>query len=119
MYAVFATLATCFFFSLPSLEIQARSADGEPSPKIPPAAPEKYKSVRDAVDWANPYLVIRADGIDLISKALPGGRKKIAAITAVRYLMTDNGSAVTSGGAVANGVVMLVIGIVIRSKNTK
>ena len=41
------------------------------------------------------------------------------AIAAVRYLMTDNGSAVTSGGLVANGVVMFGIGIAIRRKNTK
>lgn len=41
------------------------------------------------------------------------------AITTVRDLMTDNGSAATSGGAVAIGVVMLVLGMVIRSKNTK
>ena len=40
-------------------------------------------------------------------------------IAAGKYLMTDNGSAVTSGGAVAMGVIMLVMGIVVRSKNTK
>jgi hypothetical protein len=42
-----------------------------------------------------------------------------ATITAVRYWMTDNGSVATSGGTVAVGVVMLVVGIAVRSKNTK
>lgn len=41
------------------------------------------------------------------------------AITTVRDLMTDNGSAVSSGGAAAIGVVMLVLGMVIRCKYTK
>ena len=43
----------------------------------------------------------------------------VAAITGVKYLMTDNGSAVTAVIMVANGVVWLVIGIAVRSKNTK
>ena len=40
-------------------------------------------------------------------------------VAASRYLMTDNGSAVSSGGLVANGVVMFLIGILIRRKNTE
>jgi hypothetical protein len=46
--------------------------------KIPPAAPEKYQSVRDGKDWANPYLVIRADGIEVVAKNLPKHGKAIA-----------------------------------------
>ena len=42
-----------------------------------------------------------------------------AAITAVRYWMTDNGSVATSGGTVAVGAVMFIVGIAVRSKNTK
>jgi hypothetical protein len=42
-----------------------------------------------------------------------------AAITAARYWMTDNGSAATSGGTVAVGVVMFILGIAVRSKNAK
>ena len=40
-------------------------------------------------------------------------------ITTVRHWMTDNGSPASSGGAVAVGVVMFVLGIVVRRKNTK
>jgi len=42
-----------------------------------------------------------------------------AAITAVRYWMTDNGSVARSGGTVAVGVVMFILGIAVRSKHTK
>jgi hypothetical protein len=31
--------------------------------RVPPADPTKYRSVRDASDWQNPYLVVCADGI--------------------------------------------------------
>ena len=40
-------------------------------------------------------------------------------VVALKYLMTDNGSAGSSGALVATGVVWLVIGLAIRSKNTK
>ncbi len=32
--------------------------------RIPPAAPNKYRSVRDARDWQNPYLMVQVNGID-------------------------------------------------------
>ena|ERR1700730_15293852 len=32
--------------------------------RIPPPDPNKYRSVRDARDWQNPYLMVQADGID-------------------------------------------------------
>ena len=43
-----------------------------------------------------------------------------SAITAVRYyLMTGNWFAASSGGTVAVGVVIFVLGILVRSKNTR
>jgi hypothetical protein len=47
--------------------------------QIGPANPARYKSIRDAKDWRNPYLVIRGDGIDVIAKGLPSGRLHVAA----------------------------------------
>ena len=44
-----------------------RVADAEASPlknRIPPPDPNKYRAVRDARDWQNPYLIVRANGID-------------------------------------------------------
>jgi len=32
--------------------------------RVPAADPSKYRAVRDARDWQNPYLVVYADGID-------------------------------------------------------
>lgn len=50
---------------------------GRMNPRIGPSAPERYKSIRDAKDWENPYLVNRRDGIEVI--ALASGRKTVAA----------------------------------------
>ena len=59
-------------------QMAAAAGDDQLDPKIAPADRDKYKSVRDAKDWANPYLVVRADGVELISKAVPQGRKVVA-----------------------------------------
>ena len=59
-------------------QMAGAAGDDQLDPKIPPADRDKYKSVRDAKDWANPYLVIRADGVELIAKAVPAGRKVVA-----------------------------------------
>jgi hypothetical protein len=34
--------------------------------RIPPADPEKYRSVHDYKEWKNPYLFIRKDGVALM-----------------------------------------------------
>lgn len=44
-----------------------RVADSGASPlknRIPPPDANKYRSVRDGRDWQNPYLIVRANGID-------------------------------------------------------
>jgi len=44
-----------------------RVADAGTSPlknRIPLPDPNKYRSVRDARDWQNPYLIVQANGID-------------------------------------------------------
>ena len=46
-----------------------------------------FHSVRDAKDWANPYLVIRHDGIEVISKGLPSGSRTVAASDLKRLLI--------------------------------
>lgn len=37
--------------------------------RIPPPDPNKYRSVRDAHDWQNPYLIVQVNGIRPISPA--------------------------------------------------
>jgi hypothetical protein len=60
---------------------------GRLDPRIGAAAPKRYASVRDAKDWQNPYLVIRRDGIEVIAKQLPTGRKTVAAVELERTLV--------------------------------
>jgi len=40
------------------------------NPKIGPADPEKYKDIRDAKDWQNPYICVRTHDIQLRSKGM-------------------------------------------------
>lgn len=60
---------------------------GRLDPRIGAAAPELYKSVRDAKDWENPCLVIRRDGIEVIGKQLPAGRQTVAVADLERTLI--------------------------------
>jgi hypothetical protein len=60
---------------------------GQLDPRIDAAAPQRYASVRDAKDWANPYLVIRRDGIEVIARKLPSGRKIVATADLERTLI--------------------------------
>jgi hypothetical protein len=55
----------------------AEAADEKLDAKIPKADPKKYESVRDAKEWANPYLIVRAEGIEVVSKGIAKGRKVI------------------------------------------
>jgi hypothetical protein len=55
--------------------------------RIGAAAPQRYRSVRDAKDWENPYLVIRRDGIEVIVKRLPSARQTVAAADLQRTLI--------------------------------
>ena len=47
--------------------------------RIGAAAPQGHRSIRDAKDWENPYLVIRREGIEVIAKPLSSGRQTVAA----------------------------------------
>ena len=74
-------LALCSLVALPTwpCPLPAAAPGDGLHPGIRPADPGKYKGVRDAKDWANPYLVLRPDGIEVLSKSLPRGRKLIPA----------------------------------------
>ena len=34
--------------------------------RIPSADPKKYQGIMDVKDWQNPYLIVRADGIEIV-----------------------------------------------------
>jgi hypothetical protein len=72
-------LALGFVWPVAPLQPPAGGTGERLDPKIPPADPKKYQSIRDAQDWANPILIIKADGIEVISKAIPSGRTTVVA----------------------------------------
>ena len=47
------------------------------SPRIRAAQPSKYRSVTDGKDWRNPYLVIRVDGVEIISNSIRSRRQVV------------------------------------------
>ena len=63
---------------IPAPPIGVPAQEEQFSSRIPAADHQKFKSIRDAKDWSNPYLVVCADGIEVISKAVPSGRKLVA-----------------------------------------
>lgn len=54
--------------------------------RIPPADPSKYRSVVDARDWQNPYLMVRANGIDARPISPTTGSPTTAPTEMVAYL---------------------------------
>jgi hypothetical protein len=46
--------------------------------RIPAADPAKYRSVRDAEDWLNPYLLIQKNGVVMISRTNRSDRTPIS-----------------------------------------
>jgi hypothetical protein len=57
------------------------------NPGIGLANPQQYKSIRNAKEWKNPYLVIRRDGIEVIASGLPSGGKTVASTDLQRALI--------------------------------
>jgi len=47
-----------------SLQTAADTSTSTLKNRIPPADPAKYRSVADAREWQNPYLIVQAKGID-------------------------------------------------------
>ena len=54
--------------------------------RIPPADPNKYRSVADARDWQNPYLVVHANGIDARPISAATEASTMSPADAVKYL---------------------------------
>jgi hypothetical protein len=60
---------------------------GRLNARIGPANPQQYKAIHDAKKWQNPILVIRADGIQVISKGLGAGDRTVAPTDLQRRLI--------------------------------
>jgi hypothetical protein len=81
-------LALCAASVLAGVPVQNESLPaGRIDPRIGPANPHRCRSVRDAQDWENPYLVICRDGIQVIAKGVPSGRQTIASADLQRTLI--------------------------------
>jgi len=75
-------LVAIVFTILGTIDASASAQDREGKPprlssQIPAAQPAKYRLVRDAKDWRNPYLVIVVDGVEIISEWVPSGRQVV------------------------------------------
>jgi hypothetical protein len=71
------------------------------NPQIGKANPEAYRSIRDARDWENPYLVFVREGIEVIAQGLPSGRQTVASADLRRTLVALQVSAWPYGRVVA------------------
>jgi hypothetical protein len=66
-------LTICVTIVLADRSLQNKPVEvGRLDSRIGPLNPQRYKSIRDAKDWENPYLVIRREGIEVIANGLSG-----------------------------------------------
>jgi hypothetical protein len=47
------------------------------NPRIPAPIAAKYRDIQDAKDWLNPKVIVRTEGVEVVSRGLPSGRKTI------------------------------------------
>src|SRR5437588_11628839 len=79
MKAVMFSVAVLLVSVVACLQASAAKADDDKlDEKIPKADRKKYESIRDAKDWANPYLIVRANGIEIVSKGIDKGHRVVA-----------------------------------------
>lgn len=67
--------------------------------QIPAADPKKYQGIHDGKDWRNPYLIVRAEGIEIVG--VSDGRKPLTINAAVAILKELPPSAWPYGRVVA------------------
>jgi hypothetical protein len=71
------------------------------NPSVPQGNRTKYGHIRDAKDWRNPWISVLADGIEVVSPALPGGRKRLPAAELRALLISFPESAWPYGRVIA------------------
>lgn len=91
MVKICCAVTVALTISVPAVVGQPRqkgpAQPGRLSAQIGVAKPQLYKSIRDAKDWENPYLVIRRDGIEVIAKGLLSGSQTVNAADLQRTLI--------------------------------
>ena len=58
--------------------------------RIPSADPKKYHGIRDGKDWRNPYLIVRADGIEIAGTAGGGSPIPVESVAAALEALPDS-----------------------------
>jgi hypothetical protein len=58
--------------------------------RIPSADPKKYQGIRDGKDWRNPYLLVRADGIEIAGTANGGSPIAVESVAAALEGLPDS-----------------------------
>jgi hypothetical protein len=84
-----AVLTTCTATVLAARPLQRQSTApaGQLNSRIAAADKRRFQSITDARAWRNPYLVIGADGIEVIATSLPAGRNTVASSDLQRTLI--------------------------------
>jgi integron integrase len=62
--------------------------DNALDPQISAPLPAAYEDIRDGRDWLNPKVVIRAEGVEVVSEGIPGGRQTVP-VDELRNLLVD------------------------------
>jgi hypothetical protein len=57
--------------------------------RIPKPDPTKYQSVRDGVDWKNPYLIVRPDGVVILGMTPAAQTITVESVPAVLQKLPD------------------------------
>jgi hypothetical protein len=58
--------------------------------RIPKPDPKKYAGIRDEQDWKNPFLFVRAEGIELLNRANPGHAVPVESVPEVLNGLPDS-----------------------------
>ena len=58
--------------------------------RIPSADPKKYQGIHNGKDWRNPYLIVRADGIEIAGTASGGSPIPVESVAAALESLPDS-----------------------------
>lgn len=65
----------------PANQLRERISDGDP---------KKYRGIRDAKDWRNPYLIVRANGIEIVGMTSDGSPIAVESVAAALERLPDS-----------------------------
>jgi hypothetical protein len=54
--------------------------------RVPPSNPEKYRDIREAANWKNPFLIVQPNGVEILCGGAAASGPTIPVSHVVRYL---------------------------------